>query len=120
MQRAYDKAPTASASLLKDINDGRLALLDIRKELNGNSVKGEIGERSNPTASEGGSLGWRTSGNTYGPTDEYHALLARVKSQLSKVKSKLRNVIDNQLSTIEKELKAAGAPWIEGQGMKND
>jgi len=94
--------------------------LDIDKELNGDDTKGEIGERSDPRASEGNSLGWRALGNTYGPTDEHHALLKRVKSQLAKVKSKLKTVLDGTLTGIERELKSTGAPWVEGQGMKND
>ena len=97
-----------------------LFLLDIDKELNGDDTKGEIGERSDPRASEGNSLGWRASGNTYGPTDEHQAMLKRVKSQLTKVKAKLKVVLDNTLPGIEKDLKSTGAPWVEGQGMKND
>ena len=120
MERALNKAEKPNDNLFKRINDARLALLNIDKELNGDDTKGEIGERSNPRASEGNSLGWRTSGNTYGPTDEHKAMLNRVKSQLAKVKSKLRDVLNNTLPQIERELKNTGAPWVEGQGLKND
>jgi hypothetical protein len=120
MERALNKAERPSDDLFKRINDARIVLLDIDKELNGDDTKGEIGERSNPTASEGNSLGWRTSGNTYGPTEEHQALLKRVKNQLATVKSKLNAVLNGTLPRLEKDLKATGAPWIEGQGMKND
>ena len=117
MQRALDKASSPSDALQQKIHDTRTLLLDIDKELNGDDVRGEIGERSNPTASDGGSISWRALGNTYGPTDEHKAFLSRVKSQLAKVKAKLVPVIEGTLPQLERELKAAGAPWIEGQGM---
>lgn len=120
MERALNKAEKPNDDLFKRINDARIVLLDIDKELNGDDTKGEIGERSDPRASEGNSLGWRALGNTYGPTDEHHALLNRVKSQLAKVKSKLKTVLDGILTGIERDLKSTGAPWVEGQGMKND
>lgn len=117
MKRAYDKASTSSPSILNKLNSLRIRLLAIEKELKGDPIKGEIGERSNPTASEGNSLGWRALGNTYGPTEEHRAFLNRVKSQLSKVKLKLASIIDISLPEIELRLKSIGAPWIEGQGL---
>lgn len=117
MERALNKAVTPNDALFERINEARITLLDIDKELNGDETKGEIGERSNPTASEGNSLSWRALGNTYGPTDEHKAFLVRVKSQLLKVKAQLNSVMNTTLKSIESDLKAAGAPWIEGQGM---
>lgn len=117
MQRAADKASTPSANLTTLINQARITLLDLDKELNGDDVKGEIGERSNPSARDGNSLAFRAMGNTYGPTETHKALLARVNNQLAKVKSKLKVVTNNELPNIERTLKAAGAPWIEGQGL---
>ncbi|MCB0462410.1 MAG: glycosyl hydrolase [Flavobacteriaceae bacterium] len=119
MERALNKADKPSDDLFKKINDVKMALLNIDKELNGDDLKDEIGERSNPTASEGNSIGWRALGNTYGPTDEHQAFLKRVQSQLNKVKTKLKPIINNTIPSIESGLKASGAPWVEGQGMKN-
>ncbi|MEP2935309.1 MAG: glycosyl hydrolase [Gilvibacter sp.] len=120
MLRALNKATTPSNDLYKRLNDAKLALLDIQKELYGNSIKGEIGERSNPTASEGNSLGWRALSNTYGPTEEHKGLLSRVQSQLKKVKAKLVPMVETTLPILENELKKTGAPWVEGQGMIKD
>jgi hypothetical protein len=119
MERALNKADKPSDDLFKKINDVKMALLNIDKELNGDDLKDEIGERSNPTASEGNSIGWRALGNTYGPTDEHQEFLKRVQSQLNKVKTKLKPIINNTIPAIESGLKASGAPWVEGQGMKN-
>jgi photosystem II stability/assembly factor-like uncharacterized protein len=117
MQRAASKTNAAPNDLLSKINAARINLLDIDKELNGDSTKGEIGESSKPTASDGGSLGWFGFSNTYGPTDEHKGLLSRVKSQLAKVKTDLKKVTEGVLPQLERELKQAGAPWIEGQGL---
>ena len=116
MLRALNKASSPSGDLYSRLRETKIALLDIDQELHGNPIKGEIGERNDPTASDGNSLG-RFLGNTYGPTDEHQGLLNRVQSQLRKVKTKLQPIIDGTIPTLEAELKRAGAPWIEGQGL---
>ena len=117
MLRALNKASNPSDDLYKRLYATKNTLQAIDKELNGNKIKEEVGERSNPTASEGNSIGWRALGNTYGPTDEHQAFLSRVQSQLKKVKAKLQPVIESELPALESELKKSGAPWIEGQGL---
>lgn len=117
MVRALNKASSPSADLYKRLNAAKNTLLDIDKEFHGDKVKGEIGERSNPTASDGNSISWRALGNTYGPTEEHKAFLNRVQSQLKKVKAKLRPIIDTTLPALESDLMKTGAPWIEGQGL---
>ena len=117
MKRAANKTTAPNDTLLKDINDARIQLLAIQKELSGDAIKDEIGERSDPTANDGRGIPWRAFGNTYGPTGTHKALLNRVKSQLQKVKTKLSNVVTNTMPGLEKRLQAAGAPWIEGQGL---
>ena len=117
MKRAANKTTAPNDALLKDINAARLQLLEIEKELRGNSVKDEVGEKSNPTANDGNGLSWRAFGNTYGPTGTHKRLLARVKRQLKLVKSKLKTVSETTMPNLEQKLKAAGAPWIEGQGL---
>ncbi|MDC7993545.1 VPS10 domain-containing protein [Altibacter sp. HG106] len=117
MKRAANKATSNNDALLQDINKARMDLLAIEKELRGDSVKDEIGERSNPTANDGGRIGWVAFGNTYGPTGTHKALLERVEGQLRTVKSKLKTMQNNTLPALERRLKAAGAPWIEGQGL---
>ena len=117
MLRSLNKASLPSDDLFKKLNDTKIALLNIDKELNGDKIKQEIGERSNPTASDGKSINWRTLGNTYGPTEEHKAFLNRVKSQLKKVKVKLLPIVNSTLPELENELNKAGAPWVEGQGL---
>lgn len=117
MLRALNKATSPTDDLYKRLNTVKNTLLDIDKELNGDKIKGEIGERSNPTAREGNSISWRALGNTYGPTEEHKGFLNRVQNQLKMVKNKLLPIIDSTLPGLESDLKKTGAPWVEGQGL---
>jgi photosystem II stability/assembly factor-like uncharacterized protein len=120
MKRAAYKTSSTSDDLLQKINSARITLLTIEKELRGNKIKGEIGERSNPTPNDANRIGRMALSNTYGPTGNHRAALNRAKKQLSGIKSQLQNVTSNVFPTLEQELKKAGAPWIEGQGLIKD
>jgi len=120
MLRALDKATSPSNDLYNRLITTKNTLYAIEKELEGDKIKGEIGERSDPTASEGSSIGRRALGNTYGPTEEHKAFLSRVESQLKQVKAKLQPILNSSLPSLETDLKNAGAPWVEGQGLLKD
>ena len=94
-----------------------MLLLDLDKSMNGDDTKGEIGERSNPTPSDAGMLGWVALSNTYGPTGNHKAIFERAVEQLAELKLQIRKIADETMPALEKELKSAGAPWIEGQGL---
>ncbi len=117
MQRAADKATKPSDGLSKKIHDVRNTLLDIQKSLGGNRVKGEIGERSNPTPNSVSRIGRIALSNTYGPTANHKGALNSAKTQLTAIKVQLEQVVSTAIPTLERELKTAGAPWIEGQGL---
>lgn len=117
MKRAANKTTKSNIDILKQINEARISLLAIQKELTGHPIKDEIGESSNPTPNDARGLGSLLANNTYGPTGTHKASLVRASKQLSEIKSKLKTITDSQLPAIENLLKAAGAPWIEGQGL---
>lgn len=118
MKRAMDKSANPTDALSNNIHSARQQLLDIEKELNGDKTKGEIGERSDPTPGDGDFIGAAALGtSTYGPTATHKASLSRAKKQLGEIKAKLQTVVKSVLPNIQKDLKAAGAPWIEGQGL---
>ncbi len=121
MARALDKADKPNDKLLQDIYNARQELLEIEKELVGDKTKAEIGERSNPTPNDGGMIGlFALNTNTYGPTPNQIAAFNRAQKQLSEVNVKLKELTEVKLPAIEKELKAAGAPWMEGQQLIED
>jgi hypothetical protein len=115
MLRSLNKAASPSDDLYRRLNDVKIALLNIDKELHGDKIKDEIGERSNPSASDGGLA--QALRNTYGPTEEHHGLLIRKQSQLKKVKAKLLPIVNSILPGLANDLKKVGAPWVEGQGL---
>ena len=53
------------------------------------------------------------------PTANHKAAVERAKAQLSRIKAKLNTLVKNVLPGIEQDLKNAGAPMIEGQGLKD-
>lgn len=117
MERALDKATTPSDELVERVYEVREQLLDIDKAMNGNDTKGEIGERSNPTPGNGRRLGLMALVNTYGPTANQIAGFERAAAQLGEIKAEIKSIIKETIPELEKDLKAAGAPWIEGQGL---
>lgn len=119
MLRALNKATSPSDDLYKRLHTTKNSLLAIEKELQGDKIKEEIGERSNPTASDGNGM-IRALDNTYGPTEGLKRFLSRVQSQLKKVKAKLQPIVNVQLPALHTDLIKTGAPWIEGQGLLKD
>ncbi len=117
MKRAANKTNANNDQILKVINDVRLSLLAIQKELQGDPVKGEIGERSNPTPNDANWVAWSALSNTYGPTGNQKAAVNRARTQLQQIKGKLSTLIESTIPNIERKLNQAGAPWIEGQGL---
>lgn len=112
MKIALGSAPKPSNTLYKQLEDTRIKLLDIQKELSGDRTKGDIGERSNPTASDGMRAGFMALGGTYGPTPNHKKALNRAANQLDSVKQKLDEVVST-FATMELSLKETGAPWVE-------
>jgi photosystem II stability/assembly factor-like uncharacterized protein len=117
MQRAIDRSNGSITDLTKRIYDVRTTLLDMDKRLNGDKSKMEIGEWFNLTPNSirtGNSI---LKNSTYGPTKNHIANIERAKKQLDQIKTELINLDKNVLPQLEEDLKAAGAPWIEGQGL---
>ncbi|MDH3796692.1 MAG: glycosyl hydrolase, partial [Flavobacteriaceae bacterium] len=120
MQRALTKATNPTAALANRLHEARATLLAIHTELNGNQAKAEIGERTKPNPNSGGFIGFVALGtSTYGPTDNHKAALNVASTQLQAIKGKLNSFVSQEMPGLESALKAAGAPWIEGQGLKN-
>ena len=118
MKRAYSQAKTPSNELLMKINAAHTALLSIDETMNGNTAKNEIGERNPPTPGDGSFVGYVALGNTYGPTGNQLKAFNRAKQQLQTIKGRIgKGSGVYTFLHLEAELKAAGAPWIEGQGL---
>ncbi len=118
MGRALRKAPSQSTELVNRLHSARETLLDLDVKLNGNRAKNEVGERSDPSPAWIGFIGAAAlSTSTYGPTENHQNALNNARNMLGDIKGDLQRVVTGTLPQLASELKAAGAPWIEGQGL---
>lgn len=119
MIMALSQAKNPTAELRTQVYQVAQKLQDIDMALNGHKVKSEIGERNDPTPGSGSFIGIVALNSTYGPTPTHKAAFERAQDQLSQIKATLKEVTEKELPDLENELKVAGAPWIEGQGLKD-
>lgn len=119
MQRALSSAKKPSRELYSRIYETSSELDALSTLLRGNAAKNEIGERNPPSAGEALGVGSRALGNTYGPTANHKKAVNRGKKQLSDIKSRLKKITDTTIPALEKDLEQAGAPYIEGQDLRD-
>ena len=118
MQRALQNATSPSADLVQKLFEAKTMLQEMNTAVNGNPAKNEIGERTAPSPNSGSSIGsMALSTSTYGPTANHKAAFGVAQAELKAIKAKLSGFVESQLPSLESEVKAAGAPWIEGQGL---
>ena len=116
------KVALSRANITPGSIEGQLISLDkeitaIQKMLSGSPSRSEIGER-NPAGMQN-YLYNAMNGmeNSYGPTGVHKKSFTNAKKILETIKGKV-SALDAIILPIEKALKAAGAPHINGQGMK--
>ena len=121
MQQALYQSGIEPGEHDEQIHTLKQELLDLDEQLNGNRSKREIGEKYQMTvrnrlsvASDG------TSRSTYGPTPTNSRSLEIANQQFIEIRNKLEQILDDQIPQLEKLLKDAGAPWIEGQGLPGE
>jgi len=118
MQRALQKATSPSSELVQKLYEAKMMLEEMDSKVNGNPAKNEIGERNEPSPNSGNSIGRRAlSTSTYGPTANHKVAFRAAQSMLKDIKAELKVFVKSQLPALETEVKAAGAPWIEGEGL---
>lgn len=119
MQRALSSAEKPTPQLYSKVYQAASELAALTTILEGNPAKNEVGERNPPSPGEALSVGSRALGNTYGPTANHKKAVARGKKQLAEVKSRLKQLTQTTIPALERELKQAGAPYIEGQSLRD-
>lgn len=108
-----DLFPGELESRLHDLNQ---ELLDLDEQLNGDRQKAEVGESSPPTVrSRLRVAGQANSSTLYGPTATQKESLVFAKNAYRDIRAKVVAITENRIPALERELVAAGAPWIEGQ-----
>lgn len=120
MKRAFDEAERPTDALATKIQNIKNQVQELNKQMNGSPARNEIGEKTPPSPQDGSFIGLVALRNTYGPTGNQKAAMLRAKNQLEQIKTELRGLTKSAIPAIEAELKAAGAPWIESQGLIED
>jgi len=117
MQAAILRLDREEKELELRIHNTSEQLKELYSLMHGSPSANEVGVSRSPTP--GRRLNVASSGlaTTYGPTKMHKQSLETGKSELAKIKQNLAEIIEVTLPQLEKELKEAGAPWIEGQGL---
>lgn len=140
---AFDRSVTAAAATLNEAQrrielmkvavtraGGDVTALDnrltaLRSEantldamMNGNQARSAIAERTQPTVrSRLGLVMMGVGASTYGPTQTHRDQFGYAKAEFTSLRDRLRTLTTSSLPAFERELEAAGAPWVAGSAL---
>jgi len=118
LQKALIRIPAAPGNLDSELHKIKQTLMELDEELNGNRSKREIGEKTRPTIARWQNVASSgTFNSTYGPTPLHRRSLEIAGAKFVGLRKDLENIVDQELPRVEKALRDAGAPWIEGQSI---
>jgi photosystem II stability/assembly factor-like uncharacterized protein len=116
MQTALERAPGSDTALTRRLHATRLALFEVRRAVDGNEAKDEIGERDPPGPWSRYYVGVQGLGTTYGPTPLHRSTVAAGRSELAAIEAELDRMVEQDVPELERALEAIGAPPFEGGG----
>lgn len=117
MQTALERTSVEPGKLDAQLYQLKQSLLDLEEKMYGNPAKEEIGESNPPTIQSRLSVASRGMRSTYGLTPTHVKSMEIAREQLKEIKSELEMIHTQAIPKMESALKAAGAPWIEGQAL---
>lgn len=117
MQTAVTRTDVEAHDLNKKIYDLKQSLYELEEELEGNKSVESIGERTAPTVQSRLYVAFRGASTSYGPTEMHTESLGIAQSELVGIESRLQRISEETIPQLEKELRDAGAPWIEGPAL---
>ncbi len=117
MQAAVLKLEREGKELELQIYKTAEQLKDLYSLMHGSPSAGEVGDSRPPSPGQRLNVASNGLSTTYGPTKLHQQSLETGKSELSKIKQNLVEMVEVILPQLENRLKEAGAPWIEGQGL---
>jgi hypothetical protein len=117
MANALEKTKILPGSIEPKITKLKFDIIRIKKSISGSPSRSEVGEK-NPDGINNylynATLGLRDS---YGPTPLHRKSLEIAKKLLTELREEVTSISKIQIPEITKALKAAGAPYISGQGI---
>jgi photosystem II stability/assembly factor-like uncharacterized protein len=118
IRKALIMTPSASSELFERTRTLESELADLKEALGGDSIRGSLSEPVVP-----GIISrlrqivnghWRT---TYGPTQTHRKNLEIASRSYSTLSSLLRQLTEEKLARLEKDIEAAGAPYTPGRSL---
>ena len=121
MQKALANA-LAKAQILPGTIEPKLEALKrdltrLNNSISGSPSRSEVGERNPSGIGQFLSNAMAGLGGTYGPTPLHAKSLEIAKELLVTLKAEVKEISENRIPALEAELKAAGGPYIMGQGI---
>ncbi len=117
MQTALKRTAIAPGKMDEQLRSLHKVVHSLEIETSGSPSRDEVGEKNPPTIQTHLSVAMRGMSTTYGPTPLHQKSLNLAKKMLGKVKTTVKDINTNQIPAVEAALKAAGAPYIMGQGI---
>ena len=111
-ERAAGGDPVRLENRLQSIRNEANAIAEL---VGGNAARNAISERTQPTLRS--RLGFVLTGiarSTYGPTPSLREQLSFAQSDFETIRQRLTTLVETTIPAFERELIAAGAPWVPG------
>lgn len=117
MENASMKVDENMEEIVKAVYDIKQKYTALKFDMEGDPAKDEIGESypSSPMAAI--FMGYRGLNSTYGPTPHHIKTVNAGYEAFQEIKAEVNQLIE-EVTDLEQKLIASGAPWIEGQGIK--
>lgn len=113
LETALSRADRPTPTLRKRIYDANRELIEFEQEFSGYSSKNDAGERSSKVSAQSRVFtGFRALNTTYGPTEMHKASVSAGAKEMQAIHTKLNTLVDSIFPSLERDIKAAGAPPI--------
>lgn len=120
MKKVMLQSTAPMGDMDKRLHDIRRELQTLNHQLNGNSSKQKIGEKTKPTLGDRlFAVSKGVSQSTYGPTTMQKRTLGIANEKIKAVQTQLE-ATQQQISRLATDLVKAGAPWIEGESLPSN
>ena len=114
MQKALAQSSARPGTLDSELHEVQQQMLALEADFYGLAAKREIGEKTKPVIGDRlFAVDRGITRSTYGPTATHRRSLEQVNEDLAKRVQELGR-IEAKMKTLDQQLKAAGAPYVEG------
>ena len=115
MKVALGLSQSVPGKLDQELHDLANKLYLMNKQLNGDPLRNEVGEKSNLTIGDRVSVASMGTGySTYGPTAMHKQSLAIANKQLAALRTELEKIREIELPALEQSMKEVKAPYVKG------